>query len=75
MYMDQAKPVLFVPVSTGMASSTAAVSENGVSLYHGTVRISTNWRAIPPLSRMQGPDVPMKSTISRCNKNGLIRTV
>lgn len=33
MYMDQAKPVLFVPVSTGMASSAAAASENGVSLY------------------------------------------
>ena len=40
--MDQPKPVSFVPVRTGMVSSTAAASENGVSLFHTTARIGAD---------------------------------
>ena len=39
MYMVHPKPVSSVPARTGMASSTAAASENGVSLFHATERI------------------------------------
>ncbi len=39
--MDHPKPVFSVPARTGMASSAAAASENGVSLFHATVRIGT----------------------------------
>ena len=38
MYTVKAKPVFSVPVSTGIASSAAAASENGVSLCRVKVR-------------------------------------
>jgi hypothetical protein len=37
--MVHPKPVFSVPARTGMVSSTAAASENGVSLFYATVRI------------------------------------
>ena len=37
--MVHPKPVFSVPVRTGMDSSTAAASENGVSLFHATIGI------------------------------------
>jgi hypothetical protein len=40
--MDHPKPVFSVPARTGMVSSTAAASENGVSLFHATVRIGAD---------------------------------
>jgi hypothetical protein len=36
------KPMSSVAVSTGIASSTAAASENDALLFQGTIRISAN---------------------------------
>jgi hypothetical protein len=40
--MVQAKPVFSVPARTGIASSTEAARENGVSLFHTMVRINAS---------------------------------
>ena len=40
VYTVKLKPVFSVPVSTGIASSTAAASENGVSLFRVKIRSS-----------------------------------
>jgi hypothetical protein len=42
VYMVHPKLVFFVPVRTGMVSSTAAASENGVSLFDDTVSIGAD---------------------------------
>ena len=42
MYMDHSKPIFSVPARTGIVSSTAAASENGVSLFHATVKIGAD---------------------------------
>ena len=50
MYMVHPKPVFSVPVRTGMVSSTAAASENGVSLFHAMVRIGADQSTVLPVS-------------------------
>ena len=66
MYMVHAKPVFPVPARTGMASSTEAASENGVSLFHAVVKIYADLR-------FQPTDIPLERTISWCWNEYLVR--
>jgi hypothetical protein len=53
--MVHAKPVFPVPARTGMASSTEAASENGVSLFHAVVKIYADLDAKLPTYHFNEP--------------------
>jgi hypothetical protein len=77
--IDHAKPELTVPVRTGIASSTAAASENGVSLFQSIPRsgfgepVSESFQ--PLTSLYQTADIPFEPTVTRRRKNCPVRAM
>jgi hypothetical protein len=67
------KPVSSVPVSTGIASSTAAASENGVSLFR--VKIHNCQHIATDAFKVKLGDTPCEPTVARRREEGLIRAI
>jgi hypothetical protein len=66
--MPHSNPVSFVPVKTGIASSTAPASENGVSLIPS--RYQHQWRP-----SYQSANTPTEPTIARRRNECVVRAV
>ena len=62
--MVHPKPVFSVLVRTGMAWSTEAASENGVSLFHAKIRIGADQSTVLLVSDAKAIDAPLEPTIS-----------
>ena len=73
MYTVKAKPVFSVPVSTGIASSAAAASENGVSLFRVKVRSRQLTAGVDSKDTAMIGYTPCEPTVSRRWEDSLIR--
>ena len=69
----KSKPVFSVPVSTGIASSTAVARENGVSLF--SVRIRSRQDIAIDAFKVKLGDIPCEPTVARRLEESLVQAI